>query len=29
MPKRYILSFIYSTRALAVIFLITLPASPR
>jgi MFS family permease len=28
MPKRYILAFIYSTRALAVIFLITMPASP-
>jgi MFS family permease len=28
MPKRYILSFIYFSRALAVIFLITLPASP-
>ena len=28
MPKRYILSFIYFARALAVIFLITLPASP-
>ena len=28
MPKRYILSFIYFTRALAVVFLITLPASP-
>jgi MFS family permease len=27
MPKRYILAFIYSTRALAVIFLITMPAS--
>jgi predicted MFS family arabinose efflux permease len=27
MPKRYILSFIYFARALAVIFLITLPAS--
>jgi MFS family permease len=28
LPKRYILSFIYFSRALAVIFLITLPASP-
>jgi MFS family permease len=28
MPKRYILAFIYSTRSLAVIFLITMPASP-
>jgi MFS family permease len=28
MPKRYILSFIYFARALAVIALITLPASP-
>jgi MFS family permease len=28
MPKRYILSFIYASRALAVIALITLPASP-
>jgi MFS family permease len=28
MPKRYILSFIYFTRALAVVFLITLPPSP-
>jgi predicted MFS family arabinose efflux permease len=28
MPKRYILSFIYFSRALVVIFLITLPASP-
>jgi MFS family permease len=28
MPKRYILSVIYFARALAVIFLITLPASP-
>ena len=28
MPKRYILSFIYFTRALAVVFLITLPSSP-
>jgi len=28
MPKRYVLSFIYFTRALAVVFLITLPASP-
>jgi MFS family permease len=28
MPKRYILSAIYFARALAVIFLITLPASP-
>ncbi|MCC6888216.1 MAG: MFS transporter [Hyphomicrobiales bacterium] len=28
MPKRYILAFIYSTRALAVVFLITMPASP-
>jgi MFS family permease len=28
MPKRYILSFIYFFRALAVVFLITLPASP-
>jgi MFS family permease len=28
MPKRYILSGIYFSRALAVIFLITLPASP-
>jgi predicted MFS family arabinose efflux permease len=28
MPKRYILSFIYFARALAVVFLITLPASP-
>jgi MFS family permease len=28
MPKRYILSFIYFTRALAVVALITLPASP-
>jgi MFS family permease len=28
LPKRYILAFIYSTRALAVIFLITMPASP-
>ena len=28
MPKRYILAFIYSTRALAVIFLITMPAQP-
>jgi predicted MFS family arabinose efflux permease len=28
LPKRYILSFIYFARALAVIFLITLPASP-
>jgi MFS family permease len=27
-PKRYILSFIYFARALAVVFLITLPASP-
>jgi len=27
MPKRYILAFIYSTRALAVIFLVTMPAS--
>ena len=27
-PKRFILAFIYSTRALAVIFLITMPASP-
>jgi MFS family permease len=28
LPKRYILSFIYFTRALAVVALITLPASP-
>jgi MFS family permease len=28
LPKRFILSFIYFARALAVIFLITLPASP-
>ena len=28
LPKRYILSFIYFSRALAIIFLITLPASP-
>src|SRR5262245_47931815 len=28
MPKRFILAFIYSTRALAVIFLITMPAHP-
>jgi MFS family permease len=28
MPKRYILAFIYSTRALAVIFLISMPAHP-
>src|SRR5262249_16782234 len=28
LPKRYILAFIYSTRALAVIFLITMPAHP-
>jgi MFS family permease len=28
MPKRYILSFIYFARALAVVFLITLPPSP-
>jgi predicted MFS family arabinose efflux permease len=28
MPKRYILAFIYSTRALAVLFLILMPASP-
>jgi MFS family permease len=28
LPKRYILSFIYFARALAVVFLITLPASP-
>ena len=28
MPKRYILSFIYFARALAVVALITLPASP-
>jgi MFS family permease len=28
MPKRYILAAIYSARALAVVFLITLPASP-
>jgi MFS family permease len=28
MPKRYILSFIYFARALAVVFLVTLPASP-
>jgi MFS family permease len=28
MPKRYILSVIYFARALAVVFLITLPASP-
>jgi MFS family permease len=28
MPKRYILSFIYFARALAVVFLIMLPASP-
>ena len=28
MPKRYILVFIYSVRALTVIFLITMPASP-
>jgi MFS family permease len=28
MPKRYILAFIYSTRALAVVFLITMPAHP-
>jgi MFS family permease len=28
MPKRYILSFIYFARALAVVLLITLPASP-
>jgi MFS family permease len=28
MPKRYILAIIYSTRALAVIFLITMPAHP-
>jgi MFS family permease len=28
MPKRYILAFIYSMRALTVIFLITMPASP-
>jgi MFS family permease len=28
LPKRYILSFIYSARALAVVFLITMPATP-
>jgi len=28
LPKRYILAFIYSTRALAVVFLITMPAHP-
>jgi predicted MFS family arabinose efflux permease len=28
LPKRYILSFIYFARAAAVVFLITLPASP-
>jgi MFS family permease len=28
MPKRYILAFIYSTRSLAVIFLVMMPASP-
>jgi predicted MFS family arabinose efflux permease len=28
LPKRYILSFIYFARALAVVLLITLPASP-
>jgi len=28
LPKRYILAFIYSTRALAVLFLILMPASP-
>jgi MFS family permease len=28
LPKRYILSFIYFARALAVVFFITLPASP-
>jgi MFS family permease len=28
LPKRYILSFIYFARALVVVFLITLPASP-
>jgi MFS family permease len=28
LPKRYILSFIYFARALAVVFLMTLPASP-
>jgi MFS family permease len=28
MPKRYILAFIYSTRALTVLFLISMPASP-
>ena len=28
MPKRYILAFIYSMRALTVLFLITMPASP-
>ncbi len=28
LPKRYILSFIYFARALTVVFLITLPASP-
>ncbi len=28
MPKRYILAFIYLTRALAVVFLITMPAHP-
>ncbi|MEA2906554.1 MAG: hypothetical protein QOI12_3941 [Alphaproteobacteria bacterium] len=28
LPKRYILAFIYSMRALTVIFLVTMPASP-
>jgi uncharacterized membrane protein len=28
MPKRYILAVIYFSRALAVVFLITMPASP-
>jgi MFS family permease len=28
MPKRYILSFIYFTRAVAVVFLVTMPATP-
>ena len=28
LPKRYILAFIYSTRALTVLFLISMPASP-
>jgi predicted MFS family arabinose efflux permease len=28
MPKRYLLSFIYFVRALAIVFFITLPASP-